>query len=416
MQVQRIIAGMRSDATSSGLRSGDLLITPHAFPMANHIVQASRQREIFFYPAHLEQLLQFLECVVLYERVIVGTCQVESPLVERVLSSDIVERMSPGRVISEHYPVADLLDSSYDKLKEAGILIEQLVRLPATSRDVFEKQVATSGTLRRRITDCDDGLRSEESDPELRRELAVLIEWDWAGRPFYLAEVARAAGIPHHLAWWEVDNVAAVESEERSVITSIAGRLSSRLTEGARTELQRIRSLGGRTVFPETPIAWEILACATTAEDLVEAALQLRSEYSAFRRHIQEVEVELRSDDVTTAKKIRVVAEIERVVEQLWPVERRGLRREVSDSLSFVAALPTNIPTTLSSITGTALGLLSQPIDMLLRVLRHRRYRLLFRSKRRFLRRKGDVDRVAHIFGLPRDVVQTGIDLNKQLG
>jgi len=392
------------------LRSGDLLITPYAFPLADHVVQASEQGELFFVPYFADQLLEFLECVILYDRLVVGSCHVESEHAQEVLRGAVFERWAPGRVISEHYPVAQLADPLYDRLTTAGILAEELIRLPVAARDLFDRQLASSAVLRQGVNDLEERLRTEEQDPELRSELAALIAWTDVGRPLYLAEAARVAGVSHHLAWWEAARVEAVEKDEGQIFKSIVSRLADRLANAARAELQRIESLGGRTPFPETPIAWEVISNASTAESLIDVALQLRDEYSAFRRHTQQLEAELRSDDITTAKKVKIVASLDRVVEELWPSERRGLRREFIDAVSIVAALPTALPSNIPSFAGTIGSIISQPIDVLLRAFRRRRYRVMFRSKRRFMRGKGSVAQFAKVFRLPPDIVQTGID------
>lgn len=392
------------------LRPGDLLLTQHAFPLADYIVQASEQRELFFFPYFVEQLLQFLECVVLYDRLVIGTCQVESEHAEKVLRGDVFERWAPGQIISEHYPVAQLGDLTYDRLKTTGILAEELVRLPIASRDLFDRQFASSIVLREKVDDLEERLRTEERDPELRHELAVLLAWADVGRPLYLAEAARTAGVSHHLAWWEADQIATVEKNERQIFKSVVSRLADRLADGARAEFQRIESLGGRTLFPETPVAWEIISNASSAENLLDVALQLRDEYRAFRRHVQTLESELRSDDITAGKKVKIVADLDRVVADMWPSERRGLRREFIDAVSIAAALPAQLPSSIPSVAGTIRSLLSQPVDLLLRAFRNRRYRVMFRAKRRLLKGKHSVPQLAKVFGLPSSIVQAGFD------
>ena len=137
--------------------------------------------------------------------------------------------------------------------------------------------------------------------------------------------------------------------------------------------------------------------------------MQLRQEYAPFRKYMQKLDAELRSDDSSVARHVRIVEEIEAVTNDLLPAQRKGLRRSVIDSVSFVAGLPAIVPGSIPAAASLANTIMSRPIDALIAGMRRRRYRVLFRAKRTFLRSKRATKKLASLFDVNEEILRRGL-------
>src|SRR5207237_139099 len=104
------------------------------------------------------------------------------------------------------------------QLEAAGVLTYAFVDLPEISaREHFDRQVDLSSVLRRRVK----ALHAHLSD----REYAFVLAWITIGRPLYVAEAARRAGVAYHVERDAARQIAHVEQDDRRQFASIREHL-----------------------------------------------------------------------------------------------------------------------------------------------------------------------------------------------
>jgi hypothetical protein len=376
---------------------GDLVIVADAFSPSDAIIERG-DKKLEFQPHRLADILRFLECIVLYDRIVVGSCSFKTPLSRQ----GPVESWFRMYKIVSISPTRDYEDRMPTQLQTAGVLSYCTVDLPDISaREHFDQNLAHSSLIRRLIKKVQKYLTE--------REYAVLTTWITLGRPLYVAEAARRANVPYLVERDPANRIARFEIAERRQYLSVVEQLRESIGRAAQRELDRIAALTGRTPFPPTPIAMQILSMVDRGEDLCAAALQLRQDYQSFRRHMIELDCEMHSDHVTLRRKLRILNEMQAITDDLWPAQMRGRRREFVDAASVIAGLPTAVPTGPVSVASLVNTILTKPIDVFISAVRRRRYRMLFRANRTFLRSKGMTDRLAKIFGVNRRVIADGL-------
>ncbi|MGK2886593.1 MAG: hypothetical protein ACSLE8_17770 [Rhodococcus sp. (in: high G+C Gram-positive bacteria)] len=406
----------RVDDSNDRLRAGDLIITPEAaVPFADSILEDAGEDGLQFIPYHFTTLLQFLECVVLYERLIIGVCPIYSTIPtttaeERAHLEQLLGRWCLG-VIHRHPAALDLATPITDQLRQAGVLSNRLLDLPdLPARTHFEQHVRHSPTLQESTRDLYDRMRQEKYDPAFHQELATLAAWCDNGRPLYAAEAARRANIPFHAGPIEARGLKHLEQEEQQTFTTVVEQLKDRLNEGAQQELQRIAAFGGTTMYPPTPIAWEIMKNATTIDDLTTSALHLRDKYKNVRRTMQDLDTDLRSDEITTERKTKIVKELDRLVQDLWPTQEHGFRRDLIETAALIAAVPLAAPSTPQGALALVGEILGKPTEFVFALLRRHKYRVLFNAQREFLNGKNSVAKIATLLDVDRSVVSVGLN------
>lgn len=392
-----------------------LLQTPMALPLADHVIGHAPSGGLVFQPFHLQQLLQFLESVVWYERVIVPTCEIDSPFSEKISGGDVFARFAPGAMIVRYAPAGDYWEPLLRELAASGVVSGEVLSLvDVDPRDLFRKQVDSSHVLLRDVREIESAIQSEERDPELRSETAFLIAWAQVGRPLYLAEVARRAGAQCRFFHAESAWVSRVESAERKVLRGLVSQFAGSLNAGVAAEISRIESLGGRTSFPPTPIAWQILSSASSPQNLASVTLQVRDRYKHVRKYIRQLESELKSDEITLKRKLQIADEIGDALRNLAPGERTGFPRILMETASFVGSLPMAAPESISAgakVIGDITGWLTKLPTM----MRRRRYRVLFASKKRFLNARGSISVISKLFNVPETAVREGFGREAKL-
>jgi len=380
-------------------RPGDLLIADPV-PSIDRLLEFEHG-VLQYRPERMDGYLNFLEAIVLYERVIVGACGIETDL--SVSEWPLIYQVT-------FKPGLHLRARVERQLRESGLLVVNDVTLPDFSaREYFFRHIKPS-LLPEGIIGLQKHLEDSGTHAAKAREIAFVSMFKMTGGALYIAEVARRIGAPYH--WNDADGLALapLERHEGTLFASTVEYLRDRISRGARRELERIASLGGQTSFPATPIALQILSMATHAGDLCLAALELRNKYKSFRSRMCDLDTALQSAEVTVARKLRILDEIESLTKDLWPTERRAFRRDLIDTASFFAAIPGSLAPGIPSVASLASTILAQPIDAFIAAVRRRRYRMLFRAKRNFLRTKNMVTKLASILGVDRQIITAALD------
>jgi len=160
-------------------------------------------------------------------------------------------------------------------------------------------------------------------------------------------------------------------------------------------------------VFPETPIAAQLLSQASSPEDLLQVALQMRDEYSSLRRSMCDLESQLCGDDITLEKKTKICRQLHAMAQELRKDPEGALRRETVDLTGLVAAIPAaGEPLSLATTSNAVGKLMSLPVDVLLRAIRRRRIRIMFKTKKSFLRLRSSCSMLASLFGFSASEVR----------
>lgn len=387
---------------------GDVLISGEAIPYPGAILQGFHRSK---YGPHiqpylsfreLQNFLEFLEHVVLCERLI-------SPVPRYTKGS---ERLVNGKRtwldFATFRAVGDLdftTERLGDMLIDAGILISAEVHVgDPTSDDVVARLMSSSAALQRKFSYFLQNATVSKSHDRFaiaQAHMAARI-----GTPLHMAEAACLVRVPYILGSHQTQDLAEYESELLRARRTVTGVLLERLNAGARKEIAKLAELGPVCVFPETPIASLIVQNATTPEGLVNAALQLRSEFADFRRKMNQIEADLANDGQSMKARLKRAQELERLANSLWKHKATDFRTNALSVSEALLAVPQVVSApSLGSIKDLALKLTALPVGSILDIYRRRKIRLLLKAKRGFMRSQNSTKKIAQIFGIPEEVV-----------
>lgn len=130
---------------------------------------------------------------------------------------------------------------------------------------------------------------------------------------------------------------------------------------------------------------------------MLSIALELRQKYSPFRRMCQELELVLYDPGVSVQKKMRAVAEIDRVVKKLWGGHVGGVDRYIRSTGSLADSI-LNFQDEGLSVEKITDHLVSAPAEYVIEKIRNRKYRLLFDARDSFLRQESVEASVSRLF------------------
>jgi len=403
---------MKTDLTSQTkliATPGDVLFSSSRIPYPGAIVMGVQKRrglpeiEPYFSFSRLQEFLEFLEFVVLTERVIVPfpsySRQTNKIVSSRAWWADFCE-----------FEVAGDIDFTTEHV------VEQLTNSGVLHSVNFDVSTLTSDAVATRLLPASRSLQNHfksfltrASSHGTQGRAASLAQAHlavWVGEPLRVAEVARQCKVPYVLGAREERYMHSVELESAQVRRSVSSVLLERLNAGARKEIERLSQPGLPLVFPETPIASMLLWNSTSPQGLIQAAIQLRSEFAPFRRHMNLLEFDLANDELPLKARLKRVRELEQLAGHLWPSTKTNIGKialGVSDAMTAIPDVIEN-PSPLSALK-LAEKLLAVPTDQLMNVFQRRKVRLLLRARRSFLNAKGSTEQLAKIFQLPQEVI-----------
>lgn len=388
---------------------GDVLFSRQRIPYPGLILQGfKRQRrnepEIEPYVSfrHIRKLMEFLEFVVLTERIIVPIPKFSAK----------TEKIVNGR---RHWVDFALFEAVGDLDLDVEIIIDKLIQADV----LYECEIATHDTttdeVAVRLTSSSNYLRScfmgylryaEGVQSKNHFAFASASMAHWFGAPLQVAEMAGRAQIPYVLAEHQERHLASYERESLRTRKSVTELLLDRLNAGARKEISKLSEFGVLMSFPETPIASLIIRNASSPMGLVDAALQLRSKFAGYRKHIVQIESDLVNTDISLKTRIRRANEIKILAAALWPEARHDLRTTAIGVSEALASLPEVVhDPSGASIGGIVTKLVSLPVDRLVELYRRRRVRLLLKAKRQFLRAPDLTLKLAKVLDVPAGIV-----------
>lgn len=389
--------------------AGDILISRERIPYPGSILYGFRRtkRALESVPTvdfqRLQKFLEFLELVVLTERLIVPIPKF-SRQTERILNSR-------GQWVN--FSIFDIkgdLDFTtkqvIERLESAGILYEAVIDVGDSSADdIVARLLPSSKSLQMHFGDFLQSateFKIYDKFAIAQAHLAIRL-----GVPLHLAEMAGLARVPYVLGPCEERYIHAYEQENMRMRRSLGEILLNRLNAGARKELSQLSALGVMSVFPETPIASLIVQNASSPQGMLDTAIQLRSEFASYRRHMNQMEYDLANENQPIRLRLKRLRELEQLADALWPSARTDLKTTafgVSEAILAIPEIVTN--PSLSSVKSLATKISSIPIEMLMDVYRRRKIRLLLRAKKSFLNSRDSTSKLASIFGVSDDIVR----------
>jgi len=404
-----IIDERQSSPSALSASPGDVLFSRQRVPHPGLILQGFSRRhrdspeiEPFVSFKQLQNLLEFLEFVVLTERLIIPVPEF-SKRTQRLVSSrrhwvDFAIFHATGELPMNTGDVVD-------RLTGAGVLFECGIAVgDPTADDVAARLLPTSKSLQNQFANFLQHAKVKEvSDPFAYATASMAY---WVGAPLHVVEAAGVAKVPYVLGHHEERHLQGFESENLRTRKSVAELMLDRLNSGARKELAQIAQLGVMTSFPETPIASLILQRATSPLGLIDAAIELRAEFASYRKHMNQIEHDLANESQSLKTRLKRVKEIERLASSLWSSSKTDLRASAIGVSEALFALPEVVADpTASTLKGLVSKIAALPVDAVLDLYRKRKIRLLLKAKRSFLRSGDQLANVARVLNVEPGVV-----------
>ncbi|MCK9382008.1 MAG: hypothetical protein M0P95_13225 [Sulfuritalea sp.] len=388
---------------------GDVLFSRMRIPYPGLILQGFSRRhrygpeiEPFISFKQLQYFLEFLEFVVLTERLIVPVPQF-SKQTQKIVNSkrhwvDFAIFQATGDLSLDTECVVE-------KLTRAGVLFECGIAVgDPTADDVAARLLPTSRSLQSQFsTFLRRATAAGISDPFAYATASIAF---WSGAPLHVAEAAGLAKVPYVLGHHEELHLQGFESENLKTRKSVAELMLDRLNSGARKELAQIAQLGVLTTFPETPIASLILQRATSPVGLLDAAIELRAEFTSYRRHMNQIEHDLANESQSLKIRLKRAKELEQLASSLWAGSKTDLKASAIGVSEALFALPEIVADpTASTLKGLATKIAALPVDAVLNLYRKRKIRLLLKAKRSFLRGSDQTANIARVLNVEPKLV-----------
>lgn len=396
---------------------GDVLFSLQRIPYPGLILQGFTRRsryvpeiEPFISFKQLQYFLEFLEFVVLTERLIVPVPQF-SKRTQKIVSSK-----RHGLDFAIFHVAGDLpldTESVVEKLTSAGVLFECGIAVgDPTADDVVARLLPTSRSLQSQFsTFLQSATTNEISDPFAYATASMAF---WAGAPLHVAEAAGLLKLPYVLGHHEELHLQGFENENLKTRKSVAELMLDRLNSGARKELAQIAQLGVLTTFPETPIASLILQRATSPTGLLDAAIELRAEFASYRRHMNQIEHDLANESQSLKIRLKRAKELEQLASSLWAGSKTDLKTSAMGVSEALFSLPEVIADpSASTLKGLAARIAALPVDAVLDLYRKRKIRLLLKAKRSFLQGSDQTANIARVLNVEPELVAASRTLDR---
>ncbi len=386
---------------------GDVLLSNEAIPYPGAILEGFRRSKYgpHFQPyldfGRLTKFLEFLEHVVLCERLIAPVARYQKSTARLIHGKrtwlDFAIFQATGDLDFTTEKLGDIL-------QDAGVLIDAEIHVgDPTSDDVVARLMPSSSFLQSKFAHFLHGtqdIKGYDKFTLAKAHMAARI-----GTPLHTAEAASIVRVPYILGPKQEHDLRSYEGELLRVRKSVTEILLDKLNCGARKELSKLADLGPISFFPETPIASMIVQNAATPEGLVHAAVQLRAEFSSFRRQMNQIQSELVNEDQSIKVRLKRMRELERLADSLWDGQKTDIRANAMSVSEALFAVPeAAMAPSPASVKELAIKLSALPVDSLLDLYRRRKIRLMLKAKRGFLKSTNSTKKVAKIFDIPEEV------------
>lgn len=389
-------------------KAGDVLFSYEKIPYPGNILSGFSGQNPFNKSGprvnfdQLQNLLEFLEHVVLIDRLIIPIPQY-SKKTEQIINNK--KREYEFAVFRKTGDLDFTTEQIFDRLENAGIAFSAAIDAGnATADDVITRLLPTSKILQKKFWEF---MHLSEGDKKYDKfDVAQAHMAYWLGSPLHMAEAATYTNTPYVLGQIEERSLEGYENETFHVRKSISEVLLQSLNSGTRKEISQLTQLG-QTIFPETPIAYQIIQNANSPHDMLEVALQLREEFNSFRRHINEIEQDMTNENNSLKTRIKRMKEIEALAASLWPNSKTSFRtaaKEISESLLSLPELAEHpLPTSTAKLIAAVASL---PFERLIQVYQKRKIRILLKAKNNFLNSPDLTKKLASILNIDINIVK----------
>lgn len=391
---------------------GDIIYARTAVPNIDYI-SIRHPHGKHFDARLLSDYLAFLESVVLHERIFAVYSNVEQTPDPEISDTEAFRSLNTRYAIKGEPDISKA--QIFDNLRKKGILFEAEARHPEFSAsDVMQRYSRARQTLLH-VQDLKRRLRRFHMGGPLLRKI---VEWQYTfeiGTPLFLTEFAAEAQKPLRLSDKQIGIISSVLHQQQLLQSGVIDYLKQRLDSGAHREAKRLQDLGHSTIFPSTPIANEILQGAQSPGDLIDVALDLRTQYKGFRKNMLRLENELFSPTLTLKRKFGLVKYLDELADEIWP-HKVGQFQQITHELSCVTSLALSFanPVGLDNVGVNIANVTSLPWRQLRTQLRRRKIVALLRTKETFLSSKPSTGKISKLFGASPEVVLRSLRENER--
>jgi len=386
---------------------GDFLLSSKLVPTPDEISYPdpfSKKRE--FTVVILDSYLKFLELVVTNQRILDVTFSTYTEAEAKAIGKDALEFYLSREIYLQEPKIKQ---NMLKELEAKNIYFPVIGRgIDYSPRKFIDEYLNVSPRLK------DSFKQTKKATPiEFKKNaelLTRLVLADEIGIPLSVIEFAKQTSLPFALHRVEIEAIKEFESTEINLRNGVLAFLKEKLNQGAQKELTQINELGNKVIYPETPIAWQIIRDSSKLEDFLPVALQLREEYKTFRETTIKIEEELFSDETTLKRKEKLVKELNLMASEIWKGQENTTQRIAQDFSSL-------LDLALNQATNLSLGnfpklldfVLGKPTEILLSKLHQRKIKVLMNSKKQFMSSRKWINKLSSIFSLPEDRIREGV-------
>jgi hypothetical protein len=389
--------------------SGSIILSLLAVPNANTIVQEVEGIGRTLVMENLKDFLQFLELIVLHEKIVIANPPLRSHTEETLIEST----KKPWSGVLRQKGILDLDEYVFDNLRKANILgyiytegcTEKLLSFPEENVAYY---VPRSERLRSHCNWMTNLYAAHLGDKEAADAIAKADLARLFGRASAIAQMSMDFRLPFLVGPVESYYLSEIESLDSQLTRSAIQHLKKSLDHSMHEFAVRIDQLGFETVFPNTPIAMQILMGSIVPEDMVDTTLSLRDRYAPIRAAMTEIDLALRNDETTVARKQALCRELKKLTEELSPNITSFVQRATVESIDMlsVASKIADVDPVIG-ISRLIAKLLKQPIGSIGSALRRRRIRAMLRSRTSCLGAKDVHEKLSTMFELSRQSVSS---------
>ncbi len=393
--------GKNSSPNILTVSRGDFLLSENLIPRPDYIFLPDRHPE--FSLENLDSYLKFLELVVFNERIFGARFPTFTPketkeVGKTKLNNHFYRRIGLLKPVIQEEILKQLTNEGvffFTEIQSKDIAPRELLKKYLKISPQIEKSMGEEIVFNRPVF---------KKNAELVSQIALAED---IGIPLSIREFAKQNGLPFALHQSENEAIKKIESIEVKLHNGVLGYLKEKLDSGALQEVARITNLGTKTIYPETPIAWQIIRDSSKLEDFLPIALQLRDEYKNFRESMINIEVELHSDNINLNRKLQLVKELDAMAGEIWKGQENTTQK-VAQDFSSLLDLALNQATNLSIGNFPKLleFVLGRPVEILLSKLHQRKIKVLLNSKRQFMKSTKWADKISNIFSLPKHKIK----------
>lgn len=422
IDVRVLVYKMKSKLPRSNelpIKRGDFIFSSQTIPNPNAILArwSKSNPKIIFSPYLLQHYLQFLETIILNERLILTNAVIHDSTDKKLLDKNYIRELGG---VWRKQGILDIEDDLVQQLYDHDILKPLLLSPDSYSPKFYiDKYLTLSSYLNKELNIYSKIYKRnyKSGDSEIAKRGGYLTLVSEYGVPLAISEFARDKRIPYLLGDIELSNISKLDEIETKLSTGIISFLKENLDKGTQLQIDWLSSIGTPLTFPKTPLAWKIIQNSNQPKDLIQVALQLRTDFKSFRRNMISLEEELYDETTTLQRKRKIMNEVNFMAKGLWSEEKLGYQKISQEITDFIKLIPSdfsfNPAREIPSITSY---LISKPINTLIDAFQRRKIKTLIKARKDFMKSKLWIKKLSSIFSFPEEAVRESLyEMNKKM-